>query len=161
MALIHEKLYRSANLENIHVGNYLCDLTSQILKAYGADSTKVNLEVKSDDVRVGIDTAIPCGLIVNELVSNSLKHAFRINQKGSIEINVNREDCNITLNFKDNGVGLPKDFSLEETKSLGLQLVSTLVKQLDGTIDIDSSSNGITYKMRFPEVVYKNRVNTD
>lgn len=161
MALIHEKLYRSANLENIHVGNYLCDLTSQILKAYGADSTKVNLEVKSDDVRVGIDTAIPCGLIVNELVSNSLKHAFRINQKGSIEINVNREDCNITLNFKDNGVGLPKHFSLEETKSLGLQLVSTLVKQLDGTIDIDSSSNGITYKMRFPEVVYKNRVNTD
>jgi len=158
MALIHDKLYKSTDLENIDIGNYLCDLTTQILKAYGADSSQVNLNVKSDNVSVGIDTAIPCGLIVNELVSNSLKHAFRVNQTGNIEIKVYKEDNNIVLYMSDDGVGLPKNFNLEETESLGLQLVTTLVKQLDGTIDIDSSRNGITLVMKFPKVVYKSRV---
>ena len=158
MALIHEKLYKSTDLENIDVGNYLCDLTAQILKAYGVDSSQVNLDVKSDNVSVGIDTAIPCGLIVNELVSNSLKHAFRINQLGNIKMKICKEDNNIVLYLSDDGVGLPKDFNLEETESMGLQLVTTLVKQLDGTINIESSRNGVNFIMKFPEMKYKNRV---
>jgi two-component sensor histidine kinase len=158
MSLIHEKLYKSADLANISVGDYLSDLTSQLLKAYGVDSSQVTLTVNSEDVNVGIDTAIPCGLIVNELVSNSLKHAFRINQIGNIEIKVKKEDNNIMLCINDNGVGLPDDFDIETAESLGIQLVTTLVKQLDGTINIDSSRTGTEIVIIFPELKYKDRV---
>jgi two-component sensor histidine kinase len=158
MSLIHEKLYKSADLANISMRDYLRDLTAQLLKAYEVDSSHVILTVDSEDVNAGIDTAIPCGLIVNELVSNSLKHAFRINQVGRIEINVKKENSSIILCFNDNGVGLPAGFDLETSESLGLQLVTTLVKQLDGTINIDSSRKGTSIVVMFPEMNYKDKV---
>ncbi len=158
MSLIHEKLYKSADLENINMGIYLRDLTGQLFKAYGVSPADFKLNVNSDEVNVGIDTAIPCGLIINELVSNALKHAFRINQLGEIEINVSSKEGNIILDISDNGVGLPKDFELEKTDSLGLQLVSTLIKQLDGEIAIDSSSKGTEFIITFPELRYKERI---
>ncbi len=158
MSLIHEKLYKSSDLENIDLGNYLKDLTNQLLKAYGMDSTQVNLYVNSENVRVGIDTAIPCGLIANELVSNSLKHAFRINQKGNIEINIKKDNENIIFTINDDGVGLPPNFDIENTDSLGLQLVTTLAKQLDGVIEVGSSREGTVFSLTFPEVKYKERM---
>ena len=158
MSLIHEKLYKSADLENIDLGNYLKDLTNQLLKAYGMDSSQVTLCVNSENVRAGIDTAIPCGLIANELVSNSLKHAFRINQIGNISINIKKEDKNIIFTITDDGVGLPPNFDIENTDSLGLQLVTTLARQLDGEIKVDSSRNGTVFSLTFPEIKYKERM---
>ncbi len=145
MSLIHEKLYRSADLSNINMGNYLRDLTGHLFKAYGVGPEDINLVINSEDVNVGMDTAIPCGLILNELISNSLKHAFGSTQKGRIGINVSVENGSINLNVCDNGIGLPKDFDFEKTDTLGLQLVSTLIKQLDGEISIKSSLIGTEY----------------
>jgi PAS domain S-box-containing protein len=158
MSLIHEKLYKSVDLANINMANYLKDLTGHLFKAYSMNPADFILNVNSENVNAGIDTAIPCGLIINELVSNALKHAFRINQKGKIEINVCLNEGNIILRVCDNGVGLPKDFEIEKSDSLGLQLVCTLVKQLDGNISINSSSAGTAYTISFPELRYKERI---
>lgn len=158
MSLIHEKLYKSVDLANINMTIYLRDLTGHLFKAYGVNPADFKLTVNSEEVIVGIDTAIPCGLIINELVSNALKHAFRINQKGEIDINICIKECSITLSVSDNGIGLPKDFDFEKTDSLGLQLVSTLIKQLDGEISIDSSSKGTSFNIIFPELSYKERI---
>jgi PAS domain S-box-containing protein len=158
MSLIHEKLYKSVDLANINMTNYLRDLTGHLFKAYGVNPADFKLTVNSEEVNVGIDTAIPCGLIINELVSNALKHAFRINQKGEIEINICIKEGSIILIISDNGVGLPKDFDIEKTDSLGLQLVSTLIKQLDGEIAINSSSKGTAFTITFPELMYKERI---
>jgi len=158
MSLIHEKLYKSVDLANINMTNYLRDLAGHLFKAYGVNPADFKLTVNSDEVNVGIDTAIPCGLIINELVSNALKHAFRINQKGEIEINICIKEGSIILIISDNGVGLPKDFDIEKTDSLGLQLVSTLIRQLDGEITINSSSKGTAFTITFPELMYKERI---
>ena len=158
MSLIHEKLYKSVDLANINMTNYIRDLTGHLFKAYGVNPADYKLTINSEEVNLGIDTAIPCGLIINELVSNSLKHAFRINQTGEIEINICLKECSIILNVSDNGVGLPKDFNMENTDSLGLQLVSTLAKQLDGDISINSSSSGASFSFTFPELKYKERI---
>jgi PAS domain S-box-containing protein len=158
MSLIHEKLYKSADLSNINMGNYLRDLTGHLFKAYGVGPEDVSLVINSEDVNVGMDTAIPCGLIINELISNSLKHAFGDNQKGRIGINVSVENGSINLKVCDNGIGLPKDFDFEKTDTLGLQLVSTLIKQLDGEILTKSSLIGTEYSITFPELRYKERI---
>lgn len=110
---------------------------------------KLNLNVK--DVRLIIDTAIPCGLIINELISNSLKYAFSAGQTGEINIHFfsETEDC-YTLIVQDNGSGFPIDLDFRNTKSLGLQLVCSLTKQLHGTIDLERD-RGVAFKITFAE----------
>jgi len=132
MSLIHEKLYKSEDLANIDMGTYLKDLTGYLLKAYSDRIPHVNIAVTAEKVTLGIDTAIPCGLIINELVSNALKHAFPNKRKGNINIKLSPKDDFIYVEVFDNGVGLPKDFDVCAAGSLGLQLVNTLIKQLDG-----------------------------
>jgi PAS domain S-box-containing protein len=158
MSLIHEKLYRSVDLANISMGTYLRDLTGHLFKAYGVGPEDIRLVINSEDVNVGMDTAIPCGLIINELISNSLKHAFGNTQKGRIGINISVVNGSINLKVCDDGIGLPKDFDFEKTDTLGLQLVSTLIKQLDGEIFIKSSLIGTEYAIAFPELRYKERI---
>jgi two-component sensor histidine kinase/HAMP domain-containing protein len=149
MALIHEKLYRSDNLAQINFGEYIQDLTGHLFRSQRARARGTTLSIEADDLLLGIDKAVPCGLILNELVSNALKHAFPNGQAGEIWIELMTEDCRqVTLLVRDNGVGFPEGLDFRHTTSLGLQLVDTLVNQLDGTIDLDNS-HGTEFEITF------------
>jgi PAS domain S-box-containing protein len=157
MSLIHEKLYRSADLTKIDMMNYLKDLTVHLLQVYNITPGDVNISINAEGINLGIDTAIPCGLIINELISNSLKHAFRIGQKGNISINLCKEDSIIKLFVSDDGMGLSKDFDVSHSDTLGLKLVETLIKQLDGTFEV-VSKKGCKYSFEFKELKYRERI---
>ncbi|WP_206756845.1 PAS domain S-box protein, partial [Planktothrix sp. FACHB-1355] len=148
MALVHEKLYRSQDLSEIDLEEYVQSLAASLFSSYGV-SGNIVIESKINQFFLDIDTAIPCGLILNELISNSLKYAFPGNAQGKIEVEFYvEENKNNVLIFKDNGIGLPADFDIETATSLGLKLVKRLVSQLDGTIDIDTS-NGTQFRIAF------------
>jgi two-component sensor histidine kinase len=158
MSLIHEKLYSSKNLAHINMNDYIKDLTSQIIQFYRNVSAQVALKLEAEDIWLGIDTAIPCGLIINEMVSNSLKHAFPENRKGEIRITLQKtENDDILMKVKDNGIGISDDLDFRNTKSLGLQLVSTLAEsQLQGKIELNRAE-GTEFIIRFKEVKYTER----
>ena len=140
MALVHEKLYQSKNFAKINFAEYTESLVKYLFKAYELHSGNITLELYIDEVTLNIDTAIPCGLIINELVSNALKYAFPDNRAGTISISLHSgANHHFTLIIKDDGVGLPRDWDFKNAKSLGLQLVKVLTKQLKGTIEIDRS----------------------
>jgi PAS domain S-box-containing protein len=153
MTLIHEKLYRSKDLANLDVAEYIQNLSSNLFRSYS--SGRVSLKTQVDDILLGIDTAIPCGLIINELVSNSLKHAFPEKQ-GEIFVDLHRDDGRFTLIVRDNGVGFPENVDFRNTDSLGLQLVCTLTDQLDGAIELNRTG-GTEFKITFGEIKYKER----
>jgi PAS domain S-box-containing protein len=158
MSLIHEKLYKSKNLAHINMNDYIRDLTSQIIQFYRNVSAKIALKLEAEDIWLGIDTAIPCGLIINEMVSNSLKHAFPENRKGEIRITFQKTDNDeIIMRVKDNGVGLPGDLDFRNTRTLGLQLVSTLAEsQLQGKIELNRDE-GTEFIIGFKEIKYEQR----
>jgi PAS domain S-box-containing protein len=159
MALIHEKLYQSTSLSKINISEYLHDLVNSLLGAYDEYSTNISLNIKCDEIQLNIETAIPCGLIINELITNSLKYAFPDDRKGEIIVDFKKdEDNNLLLIVGDNGVGFPNDFDVSSAKSLGLYLVNQLsLKQLDGSLEIDNT-NGTLFKISFKELRYKERV---
>jgi two-component sensor histidine kinase len=151
MALIHDRLYKSKDLSGINSREYIQDLTTNLFHSYGVHSDRIKLKVDIDDIIMNLDTANPCGLIVTELVSNSLKHAFPEGNKGELTIKFKSDNYkNFTLIVKDNGIGFPKDIDFRKTNTLGLQLVTGLVGQLNGTIDLDRSS-GTEFKITFKE----------
>jgi two-component sensor histidine kinase len=155
MALIHEKLYQSENLSQVDFGKYLQNLMERLIATYiwsdGGDYPEVTID--TGGIFIGVDIAIPCALIVNELVSNSLKYAFSElkDGKNTIDITFNRENANGTysLMVADNGTGLPHSVDFKNTKSLGLELVNMLTSQLNGEIDLDNTS-GARFKITFP-----------
>ena len=148
MALVHDKLYQSENLANINFAEYIRDLAHKLFQTYTARG-RITLKPDLEDVLISIDSAIPCGLILNELISNSLKHAFPEGQEGEVKITLSSFDENkIELVVSDNGVGIPENLDFENTKSLGLQLVNMLVKQLDGKIDLNRTG-GLEFKVIF------------
>ena len=138
MALIHEKLYHSQDLSKIDFSEYVRNLASNLFLSYDVDMQRIKLEVNVDEVSWDVGTAIPCGLIINELISNSLKHAFPENREGQIRIELRKEQEKFLLIVADNGVGFPKDMDFHQSKSLGVQLVNMLTEQLNGTIDLHS-----------------------
>ncbi len=149
IALIHERLYQSRDLAEIDFADYLQSLSANLFRSYGVKSNAVKLKVEVDGTRLNIDTAIPIGLIVNELLSNSLKHAFPSGRKGEIRIHLAANgDSRSMLIVSDNGIGLPDDLDFRNSRSLGLQLVNMLVQQLDGTIELDRT-NGTAFKIVF------------
>lgn len=150
MALIHEKLYRSENFSKIDLKEYIDDLVSGLFQSYGISEDKVALNINAENVLLGIDSAIPCGLIINELVSNSLKHAFPEDECGEINIFIRSTDEDmIELLIGDNGVGIPEDLDFRKTESLGLPIVKVLVeKQLHGEI-ILNRDKGTEFKIKF------------
>ena len=156
MALIHEKLYQSADLAKIDFSEYLESLTGYLFRSYQVNPNTITMKITKDNVQLDVDTAIPCGLIINELVSNSLKHAFPDGREGEICIDFHCEKdnkgtsgpCRYTLVTRDSGVGLPHDVDIKKSDSLGLTLITTLVKQLRGTLDI-YNDNGATFKITF------------
>ena len=148
MALVHEKLYESENLAGIDFAEYIRSMTSYLFSLYKiGQAIGLNIDIK--DILLDVNTAIPCGLIINELISNSLKYAFPEGIVGEICIQLfSDKDDKFTLIVKDNGIGFPKDLDFRETESLGMQLVIMLVEQLEGTIELDKSK-GTNFKITF------------
>ncbi|MEG6520356.1 AAA family ATPase [Desulfotomaculum sp. 1211_IL3151] len=147
MALIHEKLYQSKSLATIDLSKYIPSLIDNLSLSYGAAERGIRFQVDIEKVSLGVDTVIPCALIINELVSNSLKHAFVncskcTDRPDKIHVDLCRDNENkLILIVGDNGIGLPKGFKIDHSESLGLKLVSVLVRQLRGNIKISTSGN--------------------
>jgi len=139
MALIHEQLYGTADLAKIDFGRYVQGLAANLFDAYGIEPARIRLNVRADDISLGIDMAVPCGLIINELVSNALKHAFVPGSSGNIEIIIAKRDTSrMEIVVSDDGIGMDKAHPQTEKKTLGLRLIDTLTAQLDGTLDIQT-----------------------
>lgn len=155
MSLIHEKLYGSEDLAHIDIRDYINDLTRYIFQFHKTVTDNVELKIEIENIWLGIDTAIPCGLIINELVSNSLKHAFPENRQGEIRVTLRKTDeGEIELIISDNGIGIPEGLDISSTKTLGLLLVNTLAKeQLQGKIELDRTK-GTKFRITFKEVKY-------
>lgn len=139
MSFIHETLYRTTDFSSINFSEYIKSLSYNLIQSYRLQNCHVDFVADVDEVEMSIDQAIPCGLIVNELVSNALKYAYSGKSKGSLTISLKEKSRRIFLQISDDGVGLPKNFKFEKTDSLGVQLVYSLTEQLDGTIEVDSS----------------------
>lgn len=138
IALVHERLYQSADLAMIDFSKYVRALATDLFRSYGVDPNRIALRMDFHDVSVSINAAVSLGLIVNELLSNSLKHAFPGGRSGEIRIGM-RLDRDLILVVEDNGKGIPSDFDIRRSPTLGLQLVMTLVEQLKARIELDRS----------------------
>lgn len=150
MALIHEKLYQSKDLAHIDFDGYVRDLMVYLFRSYAANPDQIRTHIEPHGMYLGIDTAIPCGLIISELVTNTIKYAFPGGRRGELHVGVGPEDDgHLALRVSDTGIGLPPDLDWRETDSLGLQLVSTLAAQLHGVIQVDGSG-GTSFKITFP-----------
>ncbi|MCU0552142.1 MAG: PAS domain S-box protein [Leptolyngbya sp. Prado105] len=156
MALIHEKLYQSEDLAKTNFSEYIQSLVTALFRSYSANSRAIRLRLDIQDVKLTIDTAIPCGLIINELVSNSMKYAFPTGEPGEIYISLqaqeteSHESPHYQLTVGDSGRGFPSDLDFRNTQSLGLQLVCSLIRQLRGQIDLTGKS-GVQFTMCFTE----------
>ncbi|MCC5647162.1 PAS domain S-box protein [Nostoc sp. CHAB 5824] len=141
MALVHEKLYQSQDLAKINFGEYIRDLVASLFSAYEANEDAIALTINIDEqVFLGLDTAIPCSLIIHELVSNSLKYAFPVGRNGTIYIEISKNpDHQVTLIVSDDGIGLPSNFNFKNMASLGWQLVDALINQLSGNLNIQGA----------------------
>ena len=149
MALIHDELYQSKDLSQIDVAKYIQKLATDLINSYRITPDDIKLKIDVHEVLLVVNTAVPFGLIISELVSNSLKHAFPKGREGEIRIYLRLDSDNkFVLIVSDNGVGFPKDLDFRNTETLGLQLVTTLVKQLNGTIELDRSA-GTTFTLTF------------
>jgi two-component sensor histidine kinase len=159
MALIHEGLHKGG-LDKLNFSQYIKELADNLLLTYRVGNNGIILDIDvEEDIFFDMDTPVPLGIIINEVVSNSLKHAFPCSDKGEIRIKLHREEngeCEIkdskntifTLSVADNGVGIPEDFDIENIDSLGLQLVTILVDQLDGELEL-RRDNGTKFTIRF------------
>ncbi len=152
MALVHEKLYQSQDLSQIDFSHYISSLVQDLIVSFGLEPQTIALKIDVQNVSMSVEQAIPCGLIVNELVSNSLKHAFPDFDKNAGEIKISlheEEDGYVVLSVHDNGVGMPKSLDFQNTDSLGLFLVKILaVDQLQGMVELDMNS-GTIFTIRF------------
>jgi len=152
MAMIHEKLYQSEDFAKIDFGEYIQSLANEIF-AFNIVGSNIKVSINSKNVFFNVDTAIPLGLIMNELLTNSVKHAFPDDKEGEIQVYLKKEDERYLLIVRDNGIGFPQDMDFRKTETLGLQLVNRLVDQLDGTIKLDRS-HGTEFKIHFKELKY-------
>lgn len=149
MALIHESLYQSNDLTQIEFGNYTRYLIKQLFSSYVINPGIISWKVNIKDIFLDINTAIPCGLIINELITNSIKHAFPDGRKGEIKVQFTlRNKTNYKLTVSDNGIGLPQGFDYRKNRTLGLQLVNALIDQISGTIST-TNSNGTSVVIEF------------
>jgi two-component sensor histidine kinase len=157
MALIHERLYQSSDLSRIEFSQYLRNLASHLFHSYQVSSSRVRLRLDTEEVFININTAIPCGLIVNELISNALKHAFPDGRTGELAVELHRAPGDAyVVSVSDDGVGLPAGLDFRNTETLGLQIVNTLVGQIDGAIEF-SGDKGTAFAISFQEVRHRPR----
>jgi PAS domain S-box-containing protein len=157
IALIHENLYHSEDLAHINFKAYVKGLITDLFDSYGVDSRKIKLNLKIENVTMGIETAIPCGLIINELVSNSLKHGFSGLETGQINVELHKiSNAKYSLIVGDTGTPFPMDINLLSNDTLGLELIKNLVKQLDAELTFTQDKK--EFKIIFREVEYKERI---
>lgn len=151
MSLVHEQLYQSDNLSQIEYGAYLFTMFHSLSESYQVDTRKISLVIDAPQVMISIEKAVPCSLIVNELFTNSFKHAFPSEKGGEIRIGFSLDKANSTyiLDYRDNGVGMPDNLVLKNTRSLGVQLIFGLVQQLNGTVR-EEHDIGVHYIIMFP-----------
>ena len=149
MALIYERLYRSSNLKEIDMMDYLKTLARGIFTSYSPPGVKLNFDI--DKIKMDIEQAIPVGLIVNELITNSFKHAFPENGEGEVNLKLKSLDGKIFLEVSDNGIGFPEDLDWQNTESLGLQLVKSLADQINAEVRM-ISDNGTTFRLTIPKI---------
>ncbi len=149
MSLIHEKLYQSDNLTNLNAKEFIQMLSEHLLSSYSIGRQDIELQVDVEEVWLGIDDAIPCGLIINELFTNALKYAFPTEKMGKIQISLENVEGKCKLTVYDNGKGIPEEIDFETADSLGLRLIKGLSMQLDGIVELDRS-NGTTFRITFP-----------
>jgi len=159
MSLVHEKLYLSKDLSRIDFHNYMEDLSARLFQAHRVDSRVVTFSSHIKDVLFNIETAIPLGLIMSELISNAVKHAFPEGRKGNIaaKLTQNTKAGEYTLTVTDDGIGFPEEIDYRNTETFGLQLVDMLTEQLGGTMELDRSK-GTSFKITFKEQKYKKRI---
>ena len=150
MALIHERLYRTGDVKNIDFPDYLRSLTRDIFDTYRTSRGRVQLQLDVQDIHLDVDSAVPLGLIINELVTNSLKYAFPDDQEGIIKIDFHQEGDEYTLEVSDDGIGIPDDFEVEKSDSLGMLLVNSLTSQIQGTLEL-VRTQGTTFRIKFKE----------
>jgi len=158
IALIHEKLYRSADLSHIDLGEYIDSLAQQIFDTLSPQDRSLQLHCNCARILVNIETASPCGLIVNELMTNALEHAFSKACSGQVTTTLQQNEQGlITLVVADDGIGFPDDLDYRQTESLGWQLICLLTNQLEGTVNLFSPP-GTRVVVTFSELAYRNRV---
>ncbi|NOS83816.1 MAG: hypothetical protein HOP31_01650 [Ignavibacteria bacterium] len=149
IALVHEMLYRSDDLSHIEFKEYIHKITESLRTIYADKTGRVSINVQSDDVYLTVEKAVPCAIIINELVTNSIKHAFKKSDSGDINISMNRQNGFYSMKIADNGSGLASGFKLHKNGSLGMNLVDSLADQLDADVSIDSFK-GTSFDFRFP-----------
>ncbi len=155
IALVHERLYQSKDLGKIDFKEYITRLTSDLFNSFSSYASLINLNLDIENIFISVEVAVPLGLITNELISNSLKYAFpnkeNLANKPEIKICFNKcENNELILEISDNGIGMPEGFDLKTSQSLGLQLVETLINQLDGIKELDMN-NGIMVRIKFKD----------
>lgn len=158
MALVHEQLYRSDNLQQIDISLYIKALLDNISTSHINSEEKINLIVDAQEINLNIETVNSCGLIINELITNALEHAFTEQEQGNIWLNLKyNAEGEIELIIKDDGRGMPSDFDFDDAESLGLRLVKILTRQLEGKLELDLSQ-GTCFKITFAELDYSERL---
>jgi two-component sensor histidine kinase len=153
MAMVHDKLSKSHNLAKINLAEYVKSLIDKLFQFYNVRPDRIALNFDVDKIMIGVDTAVSCGFVINELVSNSIKHAFPGGRKGEINIEFHSEgEKGFRMVIRDNGIGFKKDQAKSNT--LGLQLVNAVVEHIDGSIKLDSSG-GTRLEISFREPIYR------
>ncbi len=152
MALVHDKLYRSASLKEIGMEKYVTDLVEAIHRTFSEKAGHVELKFDVEDLALDLKNVIPCGLIINELAVNAYKHAFPAEngEGGVLRIGLERREGKAVLEVEDNGPGLPADFSMDSVDSLGMQLVKTFAEQLSAETEVDTGDSGTCFRFIFP-----------
>lgn len=151
MALIHERLYQSDDLAKVDFADYIPALADSLFNTYKTSAQEIALKVNVGDLMLDLDQAIPCGLMLNELISNSLKYAFPNERSGEIHVQLGpTQDGHVELVVGDNGIGLPADLNFRTSKSLGLQLINILTRQLRGSVELQTQQAGTEFRVRFP-----------
>jgi two-component sensor histidine kinase len=159
IALVHQMLYQSQNLSRIDLKDYITELANLLMQSYSVEHKYISLVLELESISVVIDTAIPCGLIINELISNSLKYAFPGDMKGEIRIHLAKVDKDIIeLKISDNGIGIPPEYDVMDNSTLGLQIFWNIAEgQLQGEVDFQTL-NGVSCSIRFRDALYTERV---
>ena len=151
MALVHEKFYQAEEVTEINFEEYTEKLCRFLYQSYGNGSDNIRINIQSDPgIAFDMDTAMPCGLLLNEIVSNSYKYAFPDDRKGEISIEFRKAgDGRVRMIIRDNGIGLPEGFTVDGAESLGMQLIQALTNQLDGNLNVLNSKNGTQFEIEF------------
>jgi len=149
MAQIHTRLYESKQFDKINMGSQIRDQVADLSSIYGRSGTEIQITIDSDDIYLSVDQAIPCALVVNEVLSNAFKHAFRGKTQGILNVSAKQTDDHISIIIEDDGVGIPRDMDIYNTTSLGLKLIRNLVLQLHGSVSI-TSNQGTKVMVEFP-----------